>query len=92
MSAPFTASIERLGDLLAAAYEDGAHRLTDLPIPAASRYRRIAADLVARCLPREPWALAMVLALLIEERQQEAIPHWMFARHLDTAEDLLTRL
>ncbi|MDX3345934.1 hypothetical protein PV387_39395 [Streptomyces sp. ME02-6987-2C] len=87
--ATFTASIERLGDLLAASYEDGVQRLTDLPHTEAARYRGIAAELVSRCLPRDEWALAMVLALLVERRHHEAISTVQFARHVDTADNVL---
>ncbi|MEU7323369.1 hypothetical protein ABZ682_22880 [Streptomyces griseoviridis] len=89
-TATLTADVKALGDLLAVTYEEGLG-LADLHPLTAARYRGIAADLISRDLPREPHAIAMVLALLVGEMRHEGVAPWMFARHLDAAGGVLAR-
>ncbi|MEH0579063.1 MULTISPECIES: hypothetical protein [Streptomyces] len=87
-AATFTADTEALADHLANAYENLG--LDEIHPAMACRYRDMATELTSDNLPRDPKAIAEVLALSVHEvGHLDQVAPWQFARHLDIADDVL---
>ncbi|MFD3978295.1 hypothetical protein ACFWR6_06880 [Streptomyces griseus] len=83
-----TTDIAALADLIA--IDNESLCLADLHPKRAGRYRYIANDLTAGSTPRTAHAIAESIALVVEDTGDlDQIAPWDFARHLDTARDIL---